>query len=282
MNKLILIGKNSYIGRYLTAKWAAQNQPCLALSSRDCDFLKTRQVCDFFDTLDDAATHTVVFLAVINKPVNTFQAFLRNIRMVENLILGMKRARIGSVVYFSTVDVYGLAPVLPITEQTKMAPDSWYGLAKQVSEWMLLSAGAVACPVTVLRLPGIYGSAPNDHSVVGRMVSDIRTTHRATIHGTGTTLRDHVYIYDLWRLVDRLVKLGHHGVLNVATGEGRSLIDILRLIGRVLNLNFEIEFAGEDKRCFDLKFDIGILKALLPDFKFSDMTVGLASYGLQV
>lgn len=276
---LIIVGKKSYIGQHLTEYLMALGANVISLSSKDCDFLNPDEVSSLFGHLGDTR-YTIVFLAVVNKSVaNSFQSFVRNIEMVKNLIEGHKLASIESIVYFSSVDVYGRKAVLPITEQSKIDPDSWYALAKYICEWMLTSSSEVNCPVTILRLPGIYGLSHNYKSVIGKMVSSIRNEKRASIKGSGKVLRDYVYINDLCRLLQLLVPLRYHGVLNVATGESRSILEIAKLIGNVLEIEFEIvhEVVNEEEN-FDLAFDIRSISFLVPTFRFSNMAVGIQSY----
>ena len=169
--------------------------------------------------------------------------------------------------------------MLPITERTELKPDTWYALAKYVCEWTLTCAGEVRCPVTVLRLPGVYGRSQKDGSVIGRVVFSIQRAGSVTINGRGSALRDYVYIDDLCRLVMELVPLRYRGVLNVATGESRSILEIVKLIGSVLGKDFEI-VCGEAvrERDFDLRFDNRLLLKAIPKFHFSGLEAGIRSY----
>lgn len=278
--RLILVGKTSYIGgrlsQYMTAHGAKQ---MTSLSSGDCNFLEWDQVARFFTSLDRRPS-TLVFLAVINKPAaNSFQSYVENIQMVKHLIEGQKLSPINAILYFSSIDVYGRPPHLPLTEQSPINPESWYALAKYTCEWMLRCSGEVRCPVTILRIPGVYGWAPHDKSIIGQMISRIRATQRATIHGSGTVLRDYVYVDDLCRLVSALLPVRYDGVLNVATGRSYHLREIMKLVRDVLHLDFEIVHDEPDpQRDFDLAFDTRKLTSLIPSFQFSEMALGIRSY----
>ena len=122
-------------------------------------------------------------------------------------------------------------------------------------------------------------NSPNERSFIGNLVRDIRNTRRLVINGTGSTLRDYVYIDDLCRILELLVPLRFSGVLNVATGQSQTISDIADLVGKSLNLAFERTHAGPDEwRGFDLTFDTRTLKSLFPDFRFSDLEVGIGHY----
>jgi len=276
---LLIVGKNSYIGRYFTEYAMKLGADVVALSSKDCDFLKPRDVSSLFASLG-SKSYTVIFLAVINKSVaNSYQSFLQNEEMVRNLIEGHKLANIESVIYFSSVDVYGKKPSLPITEESKINPDDWYGLSKYACEQMLLSIGELNCPVTVLRIPGVYGNAPNDRSVIGTIAACLLRNDPVRLTDDGRVLRDYVFVDDLCRLLWALIPLKHRGVLNVATGDSLPLAEIVRRVGAALRIEPHLVLTSDNsERDFDLVFETSRLKSLLPDFRFSDFAVGARSY----
>jgi len=280
MSGVIIIGKNSYIGRYLSNYLECNGQKKLiALSSKDCDLLEGEDVSNIFNSLSKIG-FTIVFLSAINRSVdNSFQSFKKNIAMVKNFIDNAKLINIRSVIYLSSVDVYGKDPTLPITEITPINPDTWYGLSKFVCEWMLQKSEDLNCPISILRIPGVFGHSPRDKSVIGKMVEAIAREKRIFIHGTGQAIRDYVSVDDLCRLIKGLLPLKYNGVLNVATGQSRSILEIAHLAGSSLDLDFDtvhIETVGE--RDFDLEFDNRKINEILPDFKFEALTVGIDSY----
>lgn len=277
--RLIVVGRNSYIGGYFTRYAQARGASVMSLSSVDCNFLEWSEVDRFFRSLGSPSS-TIVFLATVNKDVvNTYESFLQNVQIIKHLIDGHRQARVSSILYFSAADVYGCRPPVPLTEDAPVSPESWYSLGKSAGEWMLQHAEGLRCPVTILRIPGIYGQAPHDRSVIGRMVSAARATGRLTVHGDGASLRDYVWLDDLCRVMEGLLPLRYHGVVNVATGQSRRIVDIARLIGEVLELDATTVFDAPDpQRTFDLVFDIGRLRSLLPGFQFSDLVQGIRTY----
>jgi len=277
---LIVVGRNSYAGGWLLEHAQRAALPnVIGLASADCNFLDAEAVTRFFASLAPGE-YTVVFLAVVNKQVrNSFESFLDNVTMVRNLVAGSRQAQVASLIYFSSVDVYGNRPVVPITERTPVAPDTWYGLAKYCGEWMLSGSGELDCPVTILRIPGVYGPARNDPSVIGRMAAELRRTGTIRIHGDGRFKRDYVFTGDVARLVLALREVKYNGVLNVATGHSRTLLETAQTIGSVLGGAFEIVHEPADaSRDFDLVFDNARLRSLFPDFVFTDLATGVRSY----
>lgn len=278
--KVVLVGKTSYIGEHLSNFLQAMGIGVVALSSSDCNFLQFDEVAKKFDSLGNSHI-SIVFLAVIKKSVsNNYQTYVQNITLVNNLIKITSRANISSIVYVSSVDVYGRSPILPITEKTRIDPDSWYGLGKYSCEQMLLLSKNIDFPVTILRIPGVFGKSRSDTSVVGRMVTSALAGGRIVISGKGDSLRDYICLDDLSKIILLMISKKYQGVINVVKGESRSILDIAQCVGQELNINIKIEIISteKDERSFDLVFDNAKIKEILPDFRFTEMTCTIADY----
>ena len=276
---VLIVGKNSYIGEFLCRHFAAQGASVLAVGSSDCNFLDAAQVHDLFKTLGQKP-FTILFLAVVNKKVrNSYSAFLDNVQMTWNLVSAAREANIESLIYFSSVDVYGRSPKLPMSETTSLNPDTWYGLSKSTGEWIVRAELSSKCPTCILRIPGIFGASKNDRSVVGQLVSSIRQESKAYIDGDGGILRDYVFAPDLCRAVERLAARKVNGAFNLATGKSVSLLQILETIREILGVDFEVVHlpAGEE-RSFDMRYDTAKLSTALGQFDFSPLSAGVRSY----
>ena len=134
---VLIIGKNSYVGEFLCQHFSAQGAAVVAVGSSDCNFLDSTSVHELFKSFGGKPL-TIIFLAVVNKDVdNSYSAFLKNVQMARNFVSAARDAHVESVVDFSSVDVYGRTPKLPMKETTSINPDTWYGLSKFASEWIV-------------------------------------------------------------------------------------------------------------------------------------------------
>ena len=276
---MLIVGKNSYVGEYLDQYFSAQGASVLAVGSSDCNFLDLASVHELFKSFG-GKPFTILFLAVVNKSLdNSYSAFRDNVQMAWNLVSSARDANVESLVYFSSVDVYGRSPKLPMTEATALDPDTWYGLSKSTSEWILREELGSKRPTCILRLPGIFGPSRNDRSVIGRFISTIQKEGKALVHGDGEVLRDYVFAPDLCRAVERLVARKANGMFNLASGKSVSLSQILDAIREVLAIDFEVVHLPADKeRNFDMRFDTAKLSAALGEFDFSPLNSGIRSY----
>jgi nucleoside-diphosphate-sugar epimerase len=276
---VLIVGKNSYIGEYLCRHFSAQDASVLAVGSSDCNFLDSASVDGLFKSFS-GKPFAIIFLAVVNKSVdNSYSAFRDNVQMAWNLVSSAREANVESLVYFSSVDVYGRSPTLPMSETTSLDPDTWYGLSKSTSEWIVREELGSKCPSCILRLPGIFGPSRNDRSVIGRLIGTIRKEGKVYLHGDGEVLRDYVFAPDLCRVVEHLVARKVSGTFNLATGGSVSLLQILAAIREVLGVDFEVVHLPADKeRNFDMRYDTAKLSAALGEFDFSPLSSGVRSY----
>jgi len=276
---VLVVGKNSYVGEFLCQHFSSQGASVRAVGSSDCDFLDSTSVHELFASFG-GKPFTILFLAVVNKSVdNSYSAFRDNVQMAWNLVSGAEAVNIESLIYFSSVDVYGRAPRLPMTETTSLDPDTWYGLSKSTSEWIVREELGSKCPTCILRLPGIFGPSRNDRSVIGRLISTIRKEGKALVHGDGEVLRDYVFASDLCRAVECLVARRASGTFNLATGKSVSLLQILDVIRETLGIDFGVvHLPADTERNFDMRYDTTRLSESLGKFDFTPLSAAIRSY----
>ena len=276
---VLIIGKNSYVGEFLCQHFAARGAAVVAVGSSDCNFLNSSSVRELFKSFS-GKPFTIIFLAVVNKDVdNSYSAFSDNAQMTWNFVSDARHANVESVVYFSSVDVYGRAPKLPMNETTAINPDTWYGLSKFTSEWIVREELGSKFPTCLLRIPGIFGRSRKDRSVIGRLIATIRKEGKVYIHGDGKLLRDYVFARDLCEVVERLVTRKASGTFNVATGTSVSLLQILEAVRQELGITFEVvHLPAKTERNFDMRYDISGLSEAIGKFEFSPLRAGIGSY----
>jgi len=277
---IIILGSRSYVGRYLSIFLEEKGFNVIRSSSETCDLTDPMSIQNFFKSLTEES-YTVIFLAMIIRPHgNSFEGFEKNIQMTQNFVENVDRKKISSMIYFSSVDVYGINPSLPISENTCVSPDNWYGLAKFNCEWILKNFVGGNIPLAVLRIPGVYGASQGDNSVVCQFMNQIRNQKKVTIFGNGSVRRAYLLLDDLAQVVEQLLPCKFDGLLNLVPGTSQSLLEILECIGNHLQIPFEIVHNEElnQQRNFNLSFDISQLNKVIPVFEFTELEKGIQSY----
>lgn len=146
------------------------------------------------------------------------------------LVAALQPAR---VVHASTAQVYGAAAARgePVAENVAPEPLSPYGIAKAETEQELARwAGEHGAAFTALRLATLFGTM----ELVGRAVPNfIRAALRgvpATINGPGLELSDYLDVDSAAAAVAAAVRDPQgHGAVNIASGVGRTTLDVHRL-----------------------------------------------------
>ncbi len=90
-----------------------------------------------------------------------------------------RQCGVGKVVFLSSRAVYGTqAPGMVLTEETPPRPDTLYGAVKLAAEQALLDmAGPSFCPL-VLRVTGVYGTAPGGRDKWAALIGDFLAGRR--------------------------------------------------------------------------------------------------------
>jgi len=159
------------------------------------------------------------------------------------------------------------------------SPANYYDISKVACEALLTMPGAIDCPVTVLRLRGIYGPGDRGESLVGRFLNQMRAIDSVDIFGDGSTKRDLAAIEDINIVVEGILNKPMNGRLNIATGHSLSVREIVETIASTAGLTPEINYGPLDVSTpKDLEFDTRALNDWLPGLRFTNFAEGCAAY----
>ncbi len=283
--KIIILGSNGFIGSWLTRRFQEDGVFFLkALSSQDCDLLRPESI---ERSLSDLHRDDILVLAsaVARLKENSFEALLKNLQMVENLLRTIKDNPPQQIVFLSSVDVYGvLSDDTVIHEELPINPQEYYSIAKFGCESLLRQYGQLndTC-LTVLRLSGVYG--PGDDggkSNINKIFESAVNEGKVCIMGDGKNLRDYVWVDDLYRIIVETVKIRLNDTLNVATGESVCVLEIVDIINTLLSKPCAIEMKNQSMnvrpRTRFMQFDTSLIYRLFPGFKFTPLKEGIRLY----
>jgi UDP-glucose 4-epimerase len=177
--------------------------------------------------------------------------------------------------------VYGILNSVPVSEKHSTNPRCAYGVSKlTIEKYLALHRDLWGLDTVALRISNAYGAGQQ----VGRNFGAISTfAMRAlrgdliSIFGDGSVVRDYIYIDDL---VGAMIAAGRlHGgpsVINIGSGVGKSLDDILCLLGGILTKEIKVEYLA--KREFDVPvsvLDISLAGAVLNWIPHTPFEVGV-------
>jgi UDP-glucose 4-epimerase len=155
------------------------------------------------------------------------------------LLQSCTRHGVRKVIYASTGGaLYGEGRQLPATEEHPVNPEAPYGVSKHTVEhylylWRLL----YGLDFTVLRYPNVYGPRQNPHGEAGVnaiFIGLMLEGKRPRVFGDGEAVRDYLFVSDVVDANVLALEGGSGEMLNLGTGIGTSVNDIVRELKTIL------------------------------------------------
>lgn len=165
-----------------------------------------------------------------------------NVEGTLNVLIAARDEGVRRVVYASSSSVYGNSDALPLHEELREIPVSPYAISKMAGEQFCRVFKTLYGLSTVgLRYFNVFGPRQDPESqyaaVIPRFLTLALGGESLEIHGDGSQSRDFTYVQNVVQancLAAESNGVVDGNVLNVACGQAHSLMDIVRLLGRML------------------------------------------------
>ncbi len=250
--RVLVTGATGFLGRVVTAVLVDHGHQ-VAAATRDPDALSPvpgvevlhadiRDARSIGAALDgwqlDGVCHLAAASTVRESFANPAGYYLANVAGTANLLQALRRANHPvPVVFTSTNAVYGSSRVGALSEDLPPDPGSPYAASKLAAEQLLgYEAATGRIGAVVLRCFNIAGGyrGVTDHNETRIITNALRCAAgeipHVTLNGDGSAVREFVHVYDVaeaCRLALDAARLGGSLVLNVGTGEGASMRQVL-------------------------------------------------------
>ena len=210
-----------------------------------------------------AVIHCAASSEVGESMSNPAKYYANNVTSTFNLLNSMRDNGVNRLVFSSTCAVYGLPRHIPIVEDHPSFPVSPYGNTKLICELMVKDfSKAYGLNAVIFRYFNAAGADPSGK--LGNLINprnNLITIILETILGKrssfvingrdhhtpdGTCIRDYTHVLDIAHAhksaLDYLSTNSGTAVINIGSGEGVSVIDLIKVIekvtGRKVPLNF--------------------------------------------
>jgi UDP-glucose 4-epimerase len=200
---------------------------------------------------------------------------------VRALLEALRSRQHVSLIYLSSGGtVYGEPDRVPVDEDAETRPLGAYGRVHLQSEAEVMSSRREhRVSARILRCATVYGERQRPERGQGAVVTFLHRTERGIpidLYGGGTTIRDYVYVGDVARAVVALLPRQEGApILNIGSGIGTSLIDLLGLVEKQVGL--EAEVVQHEARSFEVHrivLDISRVRELI-DFVPTPLETGI-------
>ena len=170
---ILLISDRGFIGKSLfNALSNNKEHNIYGLNSDNCNLLNEEKTKAAISKIL-IKPFTIIFLSTFGRfPEDTYDVYNKNVTMITNLLNSIDINLIEQFIFFSSTCLYGRPPkILPITEVNECIPNGYYGLSKFVSESLIKLQ--LTCPVSIIRIPGVYGKLDQNKSIISHFVNNI-------------------------------------------------------------------------------------------------------------
>lgn len=206
-------------------------------------------------------TDAVVWLAASIRHINVVderaaedvsimvEAPLRFLRLLQSMP--------SSLVYLSSIQVYGRPLYLPVDEDHPVNPFRVYGVAKLCAEHMLAIAAKKHNVVASFhRIAFVYGPGQHADNILPKFVQAVQERKSPVIHGDGGDKRDDIYVEDVARAVELSILKQANGVFNIASGQCHTILDVAKAVCRLSPHNIEPKFDATPSTWIDRCFTV--------------------------
>lgn len=186
----------------------------------------------------DAVLHLAAIASVQQTIENPIYSFQINTQGLLHLLEAVRKAaRPIRVVYASSAAVYGDASTLPCRDDMPLArlPLSPYSLQKiQAEDYAELYARLYGVQSLGLRYFNVYGQGQDAQSpysgVISRFLAAYKNDAELIVYGDGQQSRDFIFVGDVAKANALALQTAFSGVMNIATGQAQTLLQLITAI----------------------------------------------------
>jgi len=207
-----------------------------------------------------AVLHYAASCLVDESMKNPAKYFDNNVGGTNCLLKAMTDAKVNNIIFSSTCAVYGEAQYIPIDEKHPLNPSQPYGVSKMmVEEIIKWYAELKGLHYVILRYfnvcgasdDGLIGDSKNPSSLLVQnavrgalKIEPFKLTCPEVNTPDKTPIRDYVNVVDLneahIKALEYIFKGGNNEIINLGTGSGNSVLEIVNKVQEVCGVKFEI------------------------------------------
>lgn len=264
--KIVIFGAAGFIGTNLAIKLAEDKRNKITLVDRKASFfgsIKDKEINNIeictsefneetdFDYL--IRNHEVIYHLVSTTVPTTSnqhipQELHANVVVTSKLLESCVRCGIKKVIFISSGGtVYGKKSSCPLSEESSTYPISSYGIQKITIEKLLyLYQYMYGLDYRIVRLSNPYGPYQRPNGILGAVTTftyKALTGEPIDVYGDGTIVRDFIYIDDAIKGIINIANgENEYRTFNLGCGYGTSIVKLLEILQRTLNLELNVRF----------------------------------------
>jgi UDP-glucose 4-epimerase len=267
VNKVIVTGCAGFIGSHLCERLLKEGYEVIGIDAitdyyspklkyYNLEILKRYPKFKFFkmdlakDDLQLLPVPNVIFHLAAQPGVreswgSNFEVYIeRNLIATERLLERFKNYRRVKFIVSSSSSVYGNIAHGPLSEDYMPAPISPYGVTKLAMERLCYAYHInYDMPFIILRYFTVYGPRQRPDMAFHKFIASALQKRPIIIFGSGRQKRDFTYVDDVVEATVASLNLdAEFEIINIGTGNPVTLLEVIKLIEKILGENVEITF----------------------------------------
>jgi UDP-N-acetylglucosamine/UDP-N-acetyl-alpha-D-glucosaminouronate 4-epimerase len=188
-----------------------------------------------------------------------------NVEGTLSVFQSARKGGVKTVVFASSCAIYGDSENLPLSETELPRPMSPYAVSKLTDEaYSGVFSRVYGFSSTALRFFNVFGPRQDPSSdyaaVIPRFVTRMLAGKPPIIYGDGEQSRDFIFVKNVVAANLAAASAAGQGVcVNIGTGEGRTLNQVVAILNSILNTDIEPEY--QEARAGDIRDSVAQVKA---------------------
>ncbi|TCO60242.1 SDR family oxidoreductase [Caldanaerobacter subterraneus] len=166
-----------------------------------------------------------------------------NILGTVNLLEYCRKSGVKKVIYASSAAVYGNPEYLPIDEEHRINPISYYGISKQTPEhYFDVYSQLYGLKYTILRYANVYGvrqDPKGEGGVISIFIDKMLKGERPIIFGDGNQTRDFVYVKDVAKANFLALEKGDNEIVNISTNRTTTINELVYVMNKIMGTSLK-------------------------------------------
>jgi dTDP-glucose 4,6-dehydratase len=281
--KIINLDKLTYAGNLENLK-EVENNPNYSFVRGDiCDPHLVHEVMENVD-------HVVHFAAEshVDRSIEDGSVFVKtNVLGTHTLLQSALEYKIKRFIHISTDEVYGSIKSGSFKETDILTPSSPYSSSKAGSDLLAQSYYITyGLPVIVTRCTNNFGPYQYPEKLIPLFATNILENKKVPVYGTGTNVRDWIYVLDHCKAVEFILHHGTEGeIYNVGGGNEKTNIEITHKILELLGKDESMIEYVKDRPGHDFRYSLDCtkLKGLgwEPEYSFEEALEATTKWYMQ-
>lgn len=248
--KILILGSEGFVGHNLVEGLSKNHEIFCAdmiENSKHSNYTKF-DVTDNSSVLNTVKDVDVVINLVANSLVSSIEGPSKNAEVnilgLLNILEACVKNKIKKIIFTSASSLIGVPTSERVSESHIATPKTAYGISKLTSEhYLRLYQELYNLDYVVFRFFNIYGPYQKN-GLIPSLFSRIVNNQPLTVFGKGDQIRDYVFISDVVEFFDKAAtnNIGDNKIFNMGTGKGTSILDVINIMSKTMELEPEIEF----------------------------------------